>query len=89
MVNRIGSIPPIVAGSDLVGIVPDFYARMIANQYGLRIIQPRRPLEGQRMFLIWHQKFEDDPAHIWLRETIQAGVGTAIADIQSQLQEDE
>ena len=89
LVNRIGSIPPIVAGSDLVGIVPDFYARMIAKQYGLRIIQPRRPLEGQRMFLIWHQKFEDDPAHIWLRETIQAGVGTAIADIQSQLQEDE
>jgi LysR family transcriptional regulator, transcriptional activator for leuABCD operon len=87
LVNRIGSIPPIVAGSDLVGIVPDFYARMIAKQYGLRIVQPKRPLEGQQMFLIWHQKFVDDPAHIWLREVIQASVQTAIAGIQRQSQE--
>jgi DNA-binding transcriptional LysR family regulator len=89
MVNRIGSIPPIVAGSDLVGIVPDFYSRMIAKQYGLRIVESRRSIQGQQMFLIWHQKFEDDPAHIWLRETIQAGVRTAVTDIQNQHQEGE
>lgn len=81
LVNRIGSIPPIVAGSDLIGIVPDFYGRMVAKQYGLRLIQPGRQAEGQQMFLIWHQRFKDDPAHIWLRETIEGAVRQSVMDL--------
>ena len=84
LVNRIGSIPPIVAGSDLVGIVPDFYGQMVAKQYGLRLIKSERVNEGQPMFLIWHKKHEHDSAHILLRETIKAGVQANISDLHAE-----
>ncbi|MEM7215673.1 MAG: LysR substrate-binding domain-containing protein [Pseudomonadota bacterium] len=82
VVNRMNSIPNIVANSDLLAIVPAPYARKIAKPFNLQIIRPPVKLGDQQMFLIWHKRSENDTAHQWLREQIHAAVKeeTAAAD---------
>lgn len=74
VVNRMSSIPNIVANSDLLAIVPHFYAKEMADRFDLQIIKPKSKLGDQQMFMIWHKRNEQDSAHQWLREQIKEAV---------------
>ena len=79
VVNRMNSIPNIVANSDLIAIVPKLFAEEMKGRFNLNIITPPAKLGDQQMFLIWHKRNEMDSAHQWLRASIKEAVNQAVA----------
>ncbi|MCM2416334.1 LysR family transcriptional regulator [Streptomyces sp. RKAG290] len=61
--------------SDLVVTLPDAVTRTAREQLGLVTLLPPLPLPGVPLYLLWHQRYDDDRAHTWLRglatETVQ------------------
>nr|WTA23914.1 LysR family transcriptional regulator [Streptomyces sp. NBC_00853] len=62
--------------TDLVVTLPDAVTRAARDQLGLVTVQPPLPLPDVPLYLLWHQRYDDDRAHTWLRdvatETVQA-----------------
>lgn len=79
-VSKVSSIAQLVSESDLVGLLPAIYANKVATRYGLEIISHPVPEIEQKFQLIWHRRFESDPGHIWLRDTIADAVSLAQED---------
>ncbi|MEU1377802.1 LysR family transcriptional regulator [Streptomyces triculaminicus] len=63
-------------GSDLVVTLPDAVTRAARYQLGLITLPLPLSLPDVPLYLLWHQRYDDDRAHIWLRElateTVQA-----------------
>lgn len=61
--------------SDLVVTLPDAVTRTAREQLGLVTLSPPLPLPDVPLYLLWHQRYDDDRAHTWLRdlatETVQ------------------
>lgn len=55
------------ARSDRVLTVSERIARLVAPRLGLRILEPPLPLEPFALSMVWHPRFDSDPAHRWLR----------------------
>ena len=67
---RVGSflsIAPIVAGSDLVAVVPSNLATLTSEHVGLQIITPPVRFPSFSVSMVWHRRFHSDPAGGWLR----------------------
>ncbi|MBX3249533.1 MAG: LysR family transcriptional regulator [Myxococcales bacterium] len=71
-VQSFAAAPLVVASSDLVLTAPSRLARAFARHGGLRVLPPPIPLERFPNHLFWHERFDHDPAHVWLREAIAA-----------------
>ncbi|MGW6982167.1 LysR family transcriptional regulator [Streptomyces sp. NPDC054932] len=63
-------------GTDLVVTLPDAVTRAARDQLGLVTLPLPLPLPDVPLYLLWHQRYDDDRAHIWLRdmaaETVRA-----------------
>lgn len=71
-VPRVSSMPPIVANSDLIGVIPRRYAEEVAPRFNLQVINTPVQLSNQQFQLIWHKRNQVDPGLVWLREKIAA-----------------
>lgn len=62
--------------ADLVVTLPDAATRSSRDQLGLTTLPLPLELPPVPLHLLWHQRHDDDPAHIWLRtlaaQTLQA-----------------
>lgn len=68
------SVPWFVVQSDLVGIVPEKWAAVIARPLGLQIRKLPVALPRLRLSAVWHERNTSHPAHQWLRsELVQVG----------------
>jgi DNA-binding transcriptional LysR family regulator len=73
-VDSYRATPYFVAGTERVAVVQERLARSFADRPDLRILEcPGRP-EPIVECLWWHEKYEADPAHRWMRETIRAAL---------------
>ncbi len=61
-----------VAGSDLLALLPDQLARHVAASVGLEIYAPPMPIEPAQIVMIWNRRYSAWPAHVWLRDQIEA-----------------
>ncbi len=65
-------IPSMVAGTDLVALVPETLARRaVAAGEGVKIVTPEFALDPLRDAFWWHPEREHDAEHIWLRDMIE------------------
>lgn len=64
------SLLPIVEASDLIATVPRDLAEFFIAHGALRIVETPLDAPSIELFLIWHQRFQKDPAHSWLRSMI-------------------
>ncbi|MFF3089497.1 LysR family transcriptional regulator [Streptomyces nojiriensis] len=55
--------------TDLVVTLPDAVTRTARDQLGMVTLQPPLPMPDVPLYLLWHQRYDDDRAHTWLRET--------------------
>jgi DNA-binding transcriptional LysR family regulator len=62
--------PFVVAETDLVITVPAQVARLFTRLLPLAAFEPPVPLGGFSMSLVWHERFDADPAHRFLREAV-------------------
>jgi DNA-binding transcriptional LysR family regulator len=75
--RRVGLVvPSFLAGllslthSDLLMNVPIPLVDDAAKQLGLLVREAPLPLPKLRFSLVWHARFQRDPAHIWLRQQV-------------------
>ncbi|MFD9791601.1 LysR family transcriptional regulator [Streptomyces sp. NPDC059070] len=55
--------------TDLVVTLPDAVTRAAREQLGLATLPLPLQLPDVPLYLLWHQRYDDDRAHTWLRET--------------------
>lgn len=72
LVQGFGAAAPIIAASDLVVTLPSRLAALEADRWGLVTRPCPLPGFGFSLDAFWHARFSADPAHRWLRETVQA-----------------
>ncbi len=60
----------LVAGSELIAVVPEQLARHIIHRYPCRSWPLPFSLPEIAIRQVWHQRLHRDPGHIWLRSLI-------------------
>lgn len=68
MVNKLWSMPAIVARTDLVGLLPRRFAEEIKDDFKIDIHEVPVPMSEQYSYLMWHVGNDRNPGHRWLRE---------------------
>ena len=67
------------ADSDMALTLPGRLARRLAATLALQVVDLPLPMPPLSPAMIWHERFQDDPAHAWLRgqivESAQAAAG--------------
>lgn len=71
MVPGFAGLPPFLRGSRLLATAPGLLQRSPLMQ-GLASVKVPVPCPGMPMYLIWHLRHQQDPAHQWLRAQIEA-----------------
>lgn len=64
------SLLPIIETSDLIATVPKDLANFFVQHGDVRYIPTPMKSPVIDVHLFWHQRFQKDPAHIWLRQVI-------------------
>lgn len=68
-----------VRGSDLLVTVPEASARTAASDLALAVLALPLDLPSAAVYLSWHQRYDTDPAHTWLRDLARTALATSIA----------
>lgn len=66
-----GDLAATVAVSDLIAVVPERYASLVAPIYRLRILPTPFDYPALKMFLAWPENKGNDPGHRWLTQAIR------------------
>ncbi len=69
-VSKLWSKPAIIESTDLIGLLPRRFAEHAAARYAIDIHEVPVPMPAQHIYLMWHERNDDDPGHRWLREAI-------------------
>lgn len=79
------ALPHVVAATDLVAVVPAWFAARHVASLGLRLVRLAEEPAVAKIRLFWHKTFEKDPGHLWMRSIIaRAAAGAQIEEaIQS------
>ena len=59
--------PAMITGSERLLTAPRDAAEYFVRHHPLRLLDPPLPLPRGEVSMIWHERFERDPAHRWLR----------------------
>lgn len=70
LVPHFTSVPFLVAASDLIGVVPEGLVGQFGH-LGLQAIPLPFEIAPFRLTMAWHERYDNDPAHAWLRERIR------------------
>ena len=62
--------PIVISQSDLISTGPERILRPLAGRYPLRLLPPPLRLGRFNLQLVWHDRWQNDPAHRWLRRLI-------------------
>jgi DNA-binding transcriptional LysR family regulator len=74
MVGRLWSFPPIIERSDLVGVLPRWFAEEVARNFDIVWYEPPIKISEQYLYMMWHAKNEHDAGHRWLREMFLSAI---------------
>ncbi|WP_331727955.1 LysR family transcriptional regulator [Streptomyces sp. NBC_00158] len=65
--------------TDLVVTLPDAVTRTARDRLGMITLALPLPLPDVPLYLLWHQRYDDDRAHTWLRDLATGTVRTLFA----------
>ncbi|MCZ7642077.1 MAG: LysR substrate-binding domain-containing protein [Pseudorhodoplanes sp.] len=76
-------IPAFLRGSDMLASMPSLLRRWLMKEFAMVPI----PLKGEYppsltvlpMYMAWHQRFQGDPAHVWLRNLLETTVAQVVS----------
>jgi len=72
MVPSFLAAPAIVASSDLIVTMPVRPAERLASAFDLRLLDPPIALPRFTVSAYWHDRVQEDAAHLWFREQLVA-----------------
>ena len=62
--------PIVVSETDFISTAPERLALRMARRFPLQLLTPPLRFPSFGLCLAWHPRFDDDPAHRWLREFV-------------------
>jgi DNA-binding transcriptional LysR family regulator len=62
--------PFVVAGSDVIVVMPERVARHYAATLPLRVLEAPLRIDGFSVSLVWHERSEHDAGVAWLRDVV-------------------
>ena len=74
-VPQFNGLGQLLAGTDLVAMVPDYTAAALTAAGGLRAEDPPMPTQSFELSMAWRGAQDNDPAERWLRSRIQMFCG--------------
>lgn len=74
--SNVLALPDVIAANDLVAVIPAWFAARFADaRLRLVRIHPEPYLGSIRLF--WHENYERDPGHLWMRSVIARAANVA------------
>lgn len=70
LVPHFASVPFLVAASDLIAVVPQGLPNCF-DHLRLQVLPVPIEIAPFRLTMAWHERYDNDPAHAWLRERIR------------------
>ena len=70
--NSFASMAFMLAGTELVALLPERLARRAAAAADVRLLEPDMDLRPLTQSAYWHNRRSRDPGHVWLREQLLA-----------------
>ncbi len=81
MVPGFAGLAPFIRGSTLLATVPGMLQSHLLS--GLASAKVPVPCPAMPMYMVWHMRHQQDPAHRWLRSELEAVVAPAVASARS------
>jgi len=72
VVAHLSAVPQILARTEMIITLSARLARQMSEAHGLAMREPPVNVRHTRLSLIFHRRFEADPAHAWLRRMLLA-----------------
>lgn len=72
LVPSLGALPQIIEVTDLVATLSERAAQYCAKRWAIDVYPLPFETDPIPIYLVWHERFTDDPAHTWLREMVKA-----------------
>ncbi|MBS1891593.1 MAG: LysR family transcriptional regulator [Actinobacteria bacterium] len=70
--TAMGLAPILVSGSDMITLIQERLAWIMAPRTTLRLLEPPMSLRPIHQLMLWAPRSEDDPGHRWLRQRLIA-----------------
>ena len=64
-------LPHVLVDTERIATVPRRIALLLAENHPLRVLEPPVRVPGFTLSLAWHEIHRHDPAHLWLRASVQ------------------
>lgn len=71
LVSSVTLLPDVVAGSDLLAVVPEHMARVAAQVLPIQLLPLPFEVPSVDVSMVWHERLHHDPAHKWMRESLR------------------
>lgn len=71
LVSSLTLLPDVVAGSDLIAVVPEHMARAAARALPIQLLPLPFKVPSVDVSMVWHERLHHDPAHKWMRESLR------------------
>jgi LysR family transcriptional activator of mexEF-oprN operon len=74
-VPQFNGLSTLLAGTDIIAIVPDYTADALTAAGGVRAEDPPIPVRSFELHMAWRGSQDNDPGERWLRSRIQMFFG--------------
>lgn len=71
LVSSLTLLPDVIAGSDLLAVVPEHMARAAALALPIQLLPLPFKVPSVDVSMVWHERLHHDPAHKWMRESLR------------------
>jgi DNA-binding transcriptional LysR family regulator len=69
--NDFNTLPHMVIGTNRIATMHRRLARMFANYYPLRLLEPPMQIPKMVEVMQWHRYLDKDPGHVWFRDLLR------------------
>lgn len=83
VVSNFHALPGLIVGTNRVATIQMRLAKKLASSYPIRIVGLPVPLPPLDEAMLWHPRFEREPAHLWFR-TLLKRVASAMPPVSSE-----
>ena len=60
----------VVTNSDLIGTLPERFARVLATKFALQVVPIPMAIAEIRQAMYWHERTHNEPSHRWFRQLV-------------------
>lgn len=71
LVPTLGAIPAVVEATDLVATMSERVVRHCSRRWALDMHPLGFRVQPLALYLVWHERFDGDPGHAWLRQAVR------------------